>query len=121
METSALDASNFKEAFYNFIKGVLTLNPDVELNKNYSSNYSSTYRRLASMKAEKNNLIEEEFISEEESRQQEEEISVTINKNSVIGVLGTGKIIIIRIKITSSFYNSQEILVINGGKVIKEN
>ena len=41
METSTLAARNLKEAFFDFIKGVLTLNPVEELNKNYSYNYSS--------------------------------------------------------------------------------
>ena len=93
--------------------GVLTLNPDVELNKNYDSTTNSSFsdqennyaRRLAFIEEETNNFSyissfkdntsdEEETNTEEENSEQEEEISVDYGQNSVVVVLGTGKVII---------------------------
>ena len=109
--------------------GVLTLNPGVELNKiNSTTNNSlsdqenNSDRRLASMEQETNNTSDEEETNiEEENSEQEEEISVDYGQNSAIVVLGTGKVIINGIKITSSFDNSHGIVAINGGKVIINN
>ena len=102
--------------------GVLTLNPGVELNKiNSTTNNSlsdqenNSDRRLAAA------VFEDETNTEEENSEQEEEISVDYGQNSAIVVLGTGKVIINGIKITSSFVNSHWIVAINGGKVIISN
>ena len=113
--------------------GVLTLNPGVELNKNFNSTTNNLFpdqennsdRRLAAIiEQETNNdntSDEEEKNTEEENSEQEEEISVDYGQNSAIVVLGTGKVIINGIKITSSFVNSHGIVAINGGKVIISN
>ena len=114
--------------------GVLTLNPGVELNKNFNSTTNNLFsdqennsdRRLAAAIIEQetnndNTSDEEETNIEEENSEQEEEISVDYGQNSAIVVLGTGKVIINGIKITSSFVNSHGIVAINGGKVIISN
>ena len=124
------NSENNENIFVVIDGGILTLNPGVELFKDYNSTTNNSLsdqennsdRRLASMEQETNNTSDEEETNiEEENSEQEEEISVDYGQNSAIVVLGTGKVIINGIKITSSFDNSHGIVAINGGKVIINN